>query len=449
MYIKKVKVEMLHMAAYNPRKDLKPGDPDYEKLRRSIESFGYVDPIIWNERTGNVVGGHQRLKVLLEQGKNEIEVSVVNLSEAEEKTLNIALNKISGDWDNEKLEAILEELAADAEIDELLTGFDAEEIDDIINSLDEGEYFRDKLKESEHSTLFETFIVPPFSVFDTKQGYWQERKKYWTDLGIKGEVGRKENLTYSKNLNLSKNVKGTSIFDPVVCEIVYRWFCPPEGKIMDPFAGGPVRGIVAALTGHQYLGIDLRDEQIRSNRENAEDMSIPKSQLSWICDDSKNIDKHVEDKSFDMLFTCPPYFDLEVYSENKADLSNMSNEDFIEAYTQILSKAAAKVKDNRFAVIVVSDEREKEGYYRKLHELTKDIMHKAGFRLYNEIILLNTVGSGAWRVRGYMKSRKVVRIHQNVLVFYKGSTKKIGDIFPELKEEEKELEDMDISEDCC
>jgi len=97
----------LNPAKYNPRKDLQPGDPEYEKLLRSVEEFGYVEPIIWNERTGNIVGGHQRFKVLSQIGYTEIECVVVNLDEQREKALNVALNKISGEWDLSKLTDLL------------------------------------------------------------------------------------------------------------------------------------------------------------------------------------------------------------------------------------------------------------------------------------------------------------------------------------------------------
>lgn len=102
MEIRKVPISLLNAAPYNPRKDLQPGDPEYQKIARSIEKYGCVEPIIWNEKTGNVIGGHQRLKVLAATGAVEVDVSVVQLSLEDEKALNLALNKISGQWDNEK-----------------------------------------------------------------------------------------------------------------------------------------------------------------------------------------------------------------------------------------------------------------------------------------------------------------------------------------------------------
>lgn len=122
MEIRKVPISLLNAAPYNPRKDLQPGDPEYQKIARSIEKYGCVEPIIWNEKTGNVIGGHQRLKVLAATGAVEVDVSVVQLSLEDEKALNLALNKISGQWDNEKLSAVLQDLSAGFDVE--VTGFD-------------------------------------------------------------------------------------------------------------------------------------------------------------------------------------------------------------------------------------------------------------------------------------------------------------------------------------
>ena len=136
MNIEKKNVKDLLPADYNPRKDLQPGDPEYEKLKRSIEQFGYVEPVIWNKQTGRVVGGHQRLKVLIDSGITEVDVVVVDMNTEKEKALNIALNKISGEWDTDKLALVIADLQG-ADFDVSLTGFDPEELDDL---------FRDDVK---------------------------------------------------------------------------------------------------------------------------------------------------------------------------------------------------------------------------------------------------------------------------------------------------------------
>jgi len=131
MEIRKIPIEKLNPAAYNPRKDLQPGDPEYEKLKRSMQEFGYVEPIVWNKRSGNIVGGHQRYKVLLDMGMSEVDCVVVDLDETKEKALNLALNKIQGDWDYLKLKDLLQELDT-GEFDIELTGFDVDEIEDLM-----------------------------------------------------------------------------------------------------------------------------------------------------------------------------------------------------------------------------------------------------------------------------------------------------------------------------
>jgi len=138
MQIEKIKIEKLNPAPYNPRKDLKPGDPDYEKLKNSILTFGYVEPVLWNKRTGHIIGGHQRYKVLVEMGQKEIDCVVVDMDEENEKALNIALNKVSGDWDKEKLMLLITDLQG-VDFDVSLTGFDPAELDDL---------FKDTLKDN-------------------------------------------------------------------------------------------------------------------------------------------------------------------------------------------------------------------------------------------------------------------------------------------------------------
>ena len=145
MVIEKIQTERLIPADYNPRKDLKPGDPEYEKLKRSLEEFGYVEPIIWNKTTSHVVGGHQRLKVLLDMGITEVECVVVEMDAEKEKALNVALNKISGDWDKDKLALLIADLQG-TDFDVSLTGFDPGEIDDL---------FKDSLKDGIHDDDFD------------------------------------------------------------------------------------------------------------------------------------------------------------------------------------------------------------------------------------------------------------------------------------------------------
>ena len=144
MIIAKKRIDEMDRAKYNLRIELRPGDDEYEKLHGNILRFGMVLPIVWNERTNTVVGGHQRLTVLENDGVEEVEVSVVNLDEKQEKQLNIALNKTGGNWDEAKLTALLDELGDDA----LETGFSEMEIEALQNDIDDlvdGGFLNDEL----------------------------------------------------------------------------------------------------------------------------------------------------------------------------------------------------------------------------------------------------------------------------------------------------------------
>jgi hypothetical protein len=351
-----------------------------------------------------------------------------------------------------------------------------------------------------HPTLNDRFVVPPFSVLDTRQGYWRERKRQWLTMGIRSELGRGENqlvpsasgdyltpvpgtslahegairmnvakppapgikseLGRGKNLlGFSEAVQnwgygrgegkpllssgtpragmggdwdlaagenawggaGTSIFDPVLCEIVYRWFSPHGGAVLDPFAGGSVRGIVASTLERIYVGVDLSAQQIAANQANAAELGT-QPRPTWLTGDSRNIGA-LAPGSYDLVFTCPPYADLEVYSDDPADISTLGYADFVDAYRHILRETVALLAPDRFACIVVSEVREeRRGCYRGLVPDTIRAMQDAGCELWNEAILVNAVGTLALRVsRNFSPNRKLGRGHQNVLVFCKGS----------------------------
>ena len=163
MLIEKKKISQLLPADYNPRKDLRPGDPEYDKLKRSLDQFGYVDPIIWNKATGRVVGGHQRLKVLKDEGIEEVECVVVDLDEEHEKALNIALNKISGEWDKDKLALLITDLQG-TDLDVSLTGFDQDELDDL---------FKDDMKDSIHDDDFDVDAELKKPIFSKAGDLWK------------------------------------------------------------------------------------------------------------------------------------------------------------------------------------------------------------------------------------------------------------------------------------
>jgi DNA modification methylase len=278
--------------------------------------------------------------------------------------------------------------------------------------------------------LKDKFIVPPFSVLDTKQGAWQNRKKKWNGMGIKSELGREAECVpgnfggeldeQGKDKYGRKPMSGTSIFDPVLCEVMYHWFCPPGGMILDPFAGGSVRGIVASHRGYDYTGIELSERQVLSNRKQAAGI-VPDKMPNWIIGDSNAELGSLQNNTFDFLFSCPPYHDLEVYSTKKEDLSAMEYYKFIEVYSSIINKSLQKLKNNSFAVFTVAEIRDKKGLYKNFVSDTKSAFIRNGAAFYNNIILLKALGTAMLRAKKIMDSgRKVVAVHENVLVFYKG-----------------------------
>ena len=329
------------------------------------------------------------------------------------------------------------------------------------------------------SSLFDRFVVPPFSILDTRKGYWQDRKKKWYD--IIGDMGESRNDTlvtsleikykdlyqrtreHRKELGISFKeyiekyvsqedlekeqakivAQGVSILDPVMAEIVCRWFGQENGTAFDCFAGDSVFGFVAAHLGNDFTGIELRDKQAALNNERVEGMKA-----RYICDDGQNVAQHIEPESQDLLFSCPPYFDLEKYSDLPNDASNQgSYEDFIKILENAFTGAVSCLKQNRFAAICVGDVREKNtGFYYDFCGDIKRIFKQNGMRLYNEIILVEQTASTALRASRYMDSRKVAKTHQHLLVFFKGDPKKIKKEFPKIEYTEEDLSKTDSCE---
>lgn len=328
--------------------------------------------------------------------------------------------------------------------------------------------------------LQDRFLVPPFSILDTKQGYWQKRKREWQAIGIRSEEGRGDNLTfnlghfnyedekksrtvddlkigdtnfdnyrekeriknqYGKCLpggigdKYGRKVQATSIFDPVLCEIAYRWFSNKGDKIIDPFAGGSVRGIVCSALGREYTGVDLSKNQIDANKAQLNELSekyanFKNPKVNWINGDSMNICELAKGE-YNMLFTCPPYADLEVYSDDPRDISNFNDySEFRDKYTHIIQNACSMLVEDSFAVCVVGEVRDKKGNYYNFVGDTVNAFTQAGLKYYNDIVLVNVVGTLPVRApKQFNSGRKIGKQHQNVLVFYKGNTKNIKSKF--------------------
>ena len=292
-------------------------------------------------------------------------------------------------------------------------------------------------------SLADRFVVPPFSVLDRRSGLWQDRKDKWLSMGFQSEIGRSQESGF---LNAAKDGRGgkledrikacggaVSVFDPVLCELAYRWFSPVNGTVLDPFAGGSVRGIVAGTLGRHYYGIDLRQEQVDANRAQmyeCEAVHFPYGvPPDWLCGPSQEVLLTMDDE-FDFIFSCPPYADLEVYSDDPDDLSNMPYPKFLELYQDIICYACDRLKNDRFAAWVISDIRDKRtGNYRGLVNDTVSAFEACGLHLYNDMVTVDAVGSGALlAARQFEGARKVRRMHQHMLVFVKGDNRKAAKV---------------------
>jgi|ETNvirnome_2_300_1030623.scaffolds.fasta_scaffold00547_5 ParB-like chromosome segregation protein Spo0J len=691
------------------------------QIAASIAAFGFVNPVLLGEDNA-IIAGHGRVLAARALGMEKVPaIALRHLSEAQANALRLADNQlaVNAGWDEELLKASLEKIIDMDGGDDLaaLIGFDEEDMKSLLSpSGGPGEFDYS----GPHTLLTDRFGIVPFSVLNAREGWWQDRKRAWMAMGIVSELGRGNNaLTFSGRCHRYRNCrktarrfgynkkkkgpeKGTSIFDPVLCELAYRWFSPPGGLVLDPFAGGSVRGVVAAKLGRAYLGYDLRKEQVAANKIQAKEVCggpgadyfgpadampkltpieshgghkvkrddkfsiaggrggkvrtcwalaqgasglvtagsraspqvnivaqiakkldipcrvhTPEGELSpevqdakaagakviqhkaghntviiararddakaqgfkeipfgmecqeaveqtrkqvanipkavkrvviplgsgmslagllwgikdfelkcsvlaiqvgadplkrlnefappgwrkmvkvvkskvdyhdhaidtdlgglpldpiyegkcipflkpgdlfwvvgirktsvpivrslpvWRCADARTIDK--ASAAADFIFSCPPYADLEVYSDDPKDLSTLEYSEFKEAYRDIIAKTCAKLKQDRFACFVVGEVRGKDGNYYSFVEDTVRAFTDAGMAFYNEMILVTMVGSLSIRVGlQFDVGRKIGKTHQNVLVFLKGDAKRavkaIGPVeFGEITQEE-------------
>lgn len=496
------------------------------QIAASIREWGWTAPILIDP-DGGVIAGHGRLLAAQSLGVPEVPVIVASgWTDAQRRAYVIADNQlaVNAGWDETLLRVEiggLDELGFDTS----LLGF-GDELAGLLADPDP-----EPEDEAPRVTLAERFGIPPFSVMNAREGWWQERKRAWLALGIQSELGRGEQLipngggmeskarysngktaarTFGQDLmrgehtvgeraekiphvkgngwgggvprrdaafyvkkrawekengreisttefrekywdgaapadtraiqtqdwvrqkiaegdiegGMAAGHTGTSIFDPVLCELAYRWFCPPGGMILDPFAGGSVRGVVASKLGRAYLGIDLSARQIAANAEQAERICAAPAPR-WINGDSRDVATLAAGQDADFLFTCPPYADLEIYSDDPRDLSTLPYADFIGAYREIIANSCALLKEDRFACIVVGEARGKDGAYYGFVPDTIAAFQAAGLKLYNEAILVTAAGSLPIRAaKQFEATRKLGKTHQNVLVFVKGDARK-------------------------
>lgn len=498
----KVETVAIKSLTTDPENARKHSQKNIDAISGSLTTFGQRKPlVVWDNI---VIAGNGTIEAAKSLGWEKIEITRVpsDWSHDQARAFALADNRTAelAEWDNDILANQLVELdSVGFEIGDW--GFDSLEppLDPIRagEGIDLDDEMDIAVGQRESINLAATYGVPPFSTLDQRSGHWQERKRSWMALGIQSEVGRGENLLgFSDTLRepdpskraltipslsgripdyyfnksrveqslgreisneefeeqyleiadgggLSKS--GTSVFDPVLTELMVSWFSPPDGLILDPFAGGSVRGIVAASLGRKYKGIELRDEQVQANKLQALEI-LPKTKGSGICEwitGDSNVVLPTLDIQADMILSCPPYADLEVYSDDPADISNMPYEKFLETYRSIIKQSVSLLKDDRFIAWVIGDVRDSKGIYRGFVPDTIQAFQDAGASYYNEGILVSPIGSLALRLnRQFQAGRKFGKAHQNVLVFVKGDGKKAtqacGDVvIPNLLEEEE------------
>lgn len=419
-----------------------------KELEKNMQELGDISGIVHDLNTGEIISGNQRSKiinikecdvVITEEFKNPTEQGTVKLgyviwenqrfnyravkwNEVQREKANITANALTGYWSHEILTQQWDDID--------LSKWGVPE-----NELKSMQQKEDKKTEA-HRKLTERFIVPPFSVLDSRKGYWMERKRAWKS--IIQDDGQSREGTLGKDTIMEQINSGVSILDPVMAELVSLWYGIKGGNAFDCFAGDTVFGFVAGRYGMNFKGIELRKEQAQLNN-----MRVKQAGLSaeYICDDGRNVDKHIKQLSQDLFFSCPPYFDLEVYSDKKEDASNQASyKEFLAILETAFEKSYNALKDNRFAIIVVGDIRGKDGAYRMFVDDMRKMWTGFGAMLYNEMIYVEPIGTLPQRAARLMKNRKIGKCHQNILVFYKGDPKQIQNNFKELKYDSEDLE---------
>ncbi|OFP16018.1 hypothetical protein HMPREF2998_00605 [Corynebacterium sp. HMSC065A05] len=455
-----------------------------DAIKGSLLVNGNFRPIVVNrgERTGRpweVLAGNHTLmatRALAEEHPDDprwhtIDCWVVDVDEERATKIVLADNRTGdlGGYDDEVLAGLLE--TVDHDLDG--TGYDYDDLAELLEAAtelpndDADDAPAGEAIEPQYGALAERYGVPPFTVIDTRNGGWRRRTDAWKSLGIVSFEGRADELLYTAQPTKYNNwyevqskaraldpeiatqeieekyqselkpyagANGTSVFNPTLAELIYSWFSAPNAHVLDPWAGGSVRGIVAALTGRTYTGCELRSEQVKANEEQWEHVkegamaNLPGASNApsptWVTGDSRQTIPELPG-TYDMIIGCPPYYDLEEYSDDAADLSNMSHAEFDAAMADTLRKADAKLANDSFAVFVVASVRDKDGSLLDMRRCMSDAAESAGWKLINDAILVNAVGTAAVRTpRIFGGTRTMVRVHQEILVYVKGDRKK-------------------------
>lgn len=421
---------------FDKRNYRKHSEQNKKRIRKSLTECGAGRSVLV-DKDGCLIAGNG---VFEQAEKMGIKTRVVETDGTE--LVVVKRTDIGTEDDKRKLLALADNATSDSvewDLPNIVADFDVSVAEDW--GIDVDLYVNENGGVSEkHGTLCERFVVPPFSVLDARQGYWNERKKQWRELI--GDNGESRQGTLAKDGIMADINNGVSLLDPVLAEVICKWFGIDGGTAFDTFAGDSVFGFVSAKLGNTFTGIELRQEQADLNNSRTQGMSA-----KYICDDGQNVLQYIQQGTQDLFFSCPPYFDLEVYSDKPNDASNQDTyKDFMCIIENAFSAAIRCLKDDRFAVVVCGDIRDKNGAYYGFPDDIKKIFANNGCILYNELIIVNPIGTAMLRCNRLMRNRKVAKTHQNVLVFYKGNLKNIKNNYKTIEYAGEDLEQFGLDE---
>lgn len=437
-----------------------PNHGNVKEVAQSIRTNGQFRPIVvrpLDDGKYQILAGHTTAAAMRSLGRSQMLATIVQADDRQAERILLADNRTAqlADMDDE----LLLELLEDHKEDLLGTGYTDADLEDLMKEPDPGGL---------RGSLVSRFGAPPLSVLSARGGEWQTRKRDWIRLGLQSELGREGELVYntpqSKYINwyLVKNAAeqaaghalsnetiikehadelqapggGTSVFDPALCELLIAWHSAVGQAIIDPWAGGAVRGIVSGAMGRRYTGIELQERQVDANRAQVSlvndavqagfgvggDTAGEPVEPTWIVGDSRKVLQDLPDGAFDMALGCPPYYFLERYSDDPNDLSTMTPDEFDAAMADTLAEVSRVLRQDSFAVFIVGSVRAKDGSILDMRRCLENGGDRAGLALVNDAVLLTPVGSAASRAaRSFESTRVLARVHQEVLVFVKGN----------------------------
>lgn len=266
------------------------------------------------------------------------------------------------------------------------------------------------------------FPMPPVDVIDARRGWWQARRRRWIErIGdgreTREHLGEQRPARAGTAMGTMGLRAGGSGFDPVLADLLYRWYAPPGGLVLDPFAGGATRGLVAAHWGLAYVGVDVRADQVAANAAAAEAVGPLPGSARWVHGDARRLDELDVPDQVDLVLTCPPYGGLERYSDQPDDLSTLDPDAYRAAHADVVRQACGRLVDGGWAVWVVGEARLPDGSLQGIVPDTHRALRDAGLRVTAEAVLLTPLGNAHLRaVRPFHARRTLTRAHQTVLV---------------------------------